>query len=153
MSSKIIRCSFGYQHNNNEQHNWTSTTTKYKFGQQHIYSLIPVFRQILINSYVHVYIYLFKFHVLLLKLLNGFNKQKRWHYWIKTTLLNFVYRQRHHKIIHDWCNVYFPAYNNDFLPAIHITEICRVGGLGDLASDTGTSILIFDCMYMYLYVQ
>jgi len=23
-------------------------------------------------------------------------------------------------------NVYFPAYNNEFIPAIHVKEICRV---------------------------
>jgi hypothetical protein len=76
-------------------------------------------------SSIHIYILLL-FHVLLLEFLKGFNEQKQWHYWIKTALFNFIHRQRHHKIIHDWCNEYFPAYSNAFIPAIHVKEICRV---------------------------
>jgi hypothetical protein len=39
-------------------------------------------------------------------------KQKRWHYWIKTVLLNFIYRQRHHKVIHSnqWINMLLPEF-------------------------------------------
>jgi hypothetical protein len=122
---KIIRCSFGYQHNNNEHHNWTTTHThtkkKYKFRQQHIYSLITVL-QIHVHTYTYIYTYT-NFMCYYWSYWTVLIKQKRWHYWIKTVLLNFIYQ--HHKVIlFTWLiKCIFSDCNNLFISAIHVWEI------------------------------
>jgi hypothetical protein len=83
-----------------EQQQHTHTHTQiHKFRQQHIYSLITVL-QIHVHTYTYIYTYT-NFMCYYWSYWTVLIKQTLWHYWIKTVLLNFIYRQRHHKIIHD----------------------------------------------------